>query len=213
MIVPLEIKSQKETDFCGSCVISSIAEEIIKEPCEESYLAAAAKKISGEPLKIRGISPGNLITAVIRYGVLSKKHAPFSTTTHERDFLVDWNNWKDLERYAIKPYRSAVRVRGFDEAIRQMQKHNTSLMCGIYWQAHWTTPDIETLGEFNKLSPHEVRILGAEDDKLILQNSRGIEKGEGGIFRLGRNAFPAVHHMYRLSQEDAGWFTNLINKI
>lgn len=213
MILPLEIKNQRGTDFCASCVISSIAEEYTHEVCEESYLAAAAKFYSKDPIEKYGVSPRKIISAVIKYGVLPKKLAYYGIDDKDRNFLVDWNNWKFLERFAIKPFNSSVRIRNFDEAIRQMEKYNTSLMCGIFWQAHWNSPYIETLGEFNKLSPHEVRIIGVKNDKLILQNSRGLGEGENGIFYLSREAFKAVNHIYRLSPEKVNPIINYFNNL
>lgn len=213
MIYPLEIKNQKGSDFCASCVISSIAEEYTGEVCEESYLAAAAKFYSKEPITKYGVSPRKIIAAVIRYGVLLKRIAHYNLDNRDRNFLVDWNNWKQFEPFAVRPFNSSVRIRDFDEAIKQMEKYNTSLMCGIFWQAHWTTPHIETLGEFNKLSPHEVRIIGVKNDKLIIQNSRGVDKGDNGLFYLSRQAFKAINHIYRLSPEKVNPIINYINNI
>ena len=57
MIEILDIKNQEFTDFCLGCVISSVAEQYIGEPCEESYSFAAGKKQSGQSLETSGIPP------------------------------------------------------------------------------------------------------------------------------------------------------------
>lgn len=211
----LSIKDQGETDFCLACVISSNAEAITSVLCEESYLFAAGKKVSGEALDIYGVSRVNLITAVIEYGVLPKEYAPYSITTHDRDFLADWNNWVLMKNQAIKPFKSSFRVRGFDNAIRTMKELNTPLVCGLYWQAHWEeSPIIDSLGEFNKLAPHEVLLVGERDGRIVIQNSRGTDVGDRGYWYLDKKAFRAVDHIYCLSQSPKKfWLLDLLENL
>lgn len=205
---PLEIKNQKRTDFCLACVISSIAEQYVGEPCEESYLFAAGKKVSGEPLAKSGVSPRDLIEAAIQYGVLPKRIAPYSLETHKRDFLADWGNWKEFEGQAIKPFKSSFRVRGFDKAIETMKSENTTLLCGLYWQYFFDEKRlIDFHGEeYNKLAPHEVRIIGVENDQLVIQNSQLVGVEDNGMWHMTRNGFKFVQHMYALSQKPKKWW-------
>ena len=205
---PLEIKNQKLTDFCLACVISSMAEQYVGEPCEESYLFAAGKKVSGEPLLKAGVSPRNLIAAVIEYGVLPKRRSPYSLETHDRNFLADWKNWEDLKYRSIKPFKSSFRVRGFDKVIETMKSHNTTLLCGLYWQ-HFFNKGIlidHNGEETNNLAPHEVRIIGVSNDQLVVQNSKGLESGENGIWYMTRNGFKFVQHLYALSPNPKKWW-------
>lgn len=214
-MVALEIKNQERTDFCLACVISSIAESVIGEPCEESYLFAAGKRVSGEPLEISGVSPRNLITAAIEYGVLPKRYAPYSIATHNRDFLADWNNWRYIKRSAVKPFKSSYKVRTLSKAL-ELLNNGTPLLCGLFWQAHWNdSPYIDSLGEFNKLSPHEVLLIGIKDGRIMIQNSVGLEKGDKGIWYINKEIFNKVrHHIFCLSEKPKkNWLLDLIDNL
>lgn len=200
-MISLTIKNQLQSDFCLACAISSAAEQYVKEECEESYLFAAGKKVSGESLDVSGVSPRNLITAAIEYGVLPKKYAPYSIATHDRDFLANWDNWIPMRHLAVKPFKSSYRIRGFDKVVNILRERNTTIICGLFWQAHWDdSPFITSLGEFNKLTPHEVLLIGEKDGYIVIQNSVGVEKGDKGLCYINKEAFKAVHHTYGLSE-------------
>jgi hypothetical protein len=210
----LEIKNQGVTDFCLACAASSHAEQIIGEPCEEAFTFAYAKKVSGEPLLKAGVSPRNLLRAAIKYGFLPKRLAPYSLDNRDRNFLADWRNWEPYLDKAIKPFNSSFRVRGFDRMVQVMREQKTPILAGLYWQAHWgKSPIIDSFGEFNKLAPHEVLFKGLQDGRIVIQNSRGKEKGDNGLWYLDRQAFAAVDHTYALSPIKTNWFVNLIKNL
>lgn len=214
-IEPLEIKVQDPTDFCMGCVISSIAEEYVHEPCDESYSFAAGKFASGEDLLIRGINPRAGIQGAIDYGVLPKSKSPYSIASHERGFLADFKNWQELRKFAIFPFKSSRRIRGFDRIIEVLERERTSVMIGIYWQAGWNkTPYLDSIENFNRLEPHEVRAIGVQDGRIIIQNSRGVDKGNAGLWHLGRGAAKAIGHAYVLSSKPKKSFLlNLIDNL
>lgn len=199
MVPILDIKNQEKTDFCLGCVISSIAEQYVGEPCEESYSFAAGKKYSGQNLEKSGIPPKSAIMGAIRYGVLPKKHSPYGIATHSRDFLANWDNWKDLEHLAIKPFKSFYKVKVGDIP----EKLNyTTLIMGLYWQSGWSkNPVITSQGKetWNKLAPHEVRVIDVKDDMLVIQNSRGKEKGDNGLWYLSKEVYTMIDHVYEIS--------------
>jgi hypothetical protein len=205
MIVPLEIKSQSNSDFCVGCVISSIAEQFLGETCDESYSFAMGKRYSREPLSKRGLNPKYALMGAIEYGVLPKSKSPYSIATHSRDFLADWKNWQELEKFAIKPFGSFKKVKDLDEVLKY-----TTVLTGLFWQGDWNNGIIITeIPNAHKFEPHEVRIIGKADDKYVVQNSRGTEVGDNGLWYMDKTALQYIHHSYILCQEP---WSNLLSK-
>lgn len=213
MVNILDLKNQRMTDFCAGCVVSSIAEQYVGEPCDESYSFAAGKKYSGQSLEKTGIPPKAALMGAIQYGVLPKRLSPYSIATHSRDFLADWNNWKDLQHLAVKPFQSFYSVSKNEiESVLQ----NTTILTGVFWQSGWSkSPVITGIGKenWNRLAPHEVRVIGIKDNRLVIQNSRGEEKGDKGFWYMEKEAYNMIDHMYRLSPEPwSSKLSELINK-
>jgi len=205
---PLEIKNQQRTDFCVGCVVASIAEEYVGEPCEESYSYAMGKRYSGQPLKQRGVPAKAALMGAVEWGVLPKSKSPYSTATHKRDFLADWHNWEKLQTFAVKPFKSFYRVQGIEKVLEK-----TSIDVGLYWQKGWSSNAfISDKGKdnWNKLSPHEVRCIGIKDGFLVLQNSRGSDKGDNGLWYLPKEAYNMIIHKYYLSPDP---WPNILSKL
>lgn len=206
MFTPLEIKDQRKTDFCFGCVIASIAEQYVGEPCEESYSYAMGKRYSEQPLKKRGVPPKAALMGAVEWGVLPKSKSPYSTATHERDFLADWRNWEDLQQYAVKPFKSFYKAKNIESTLKQ-----TSLVIGLYWQGQWdknsTMYPVESPHTFE---PHEVRGIGFKDELLIIQNSRGEDIGDKGLFYLPKESYNVISHIYYLSPKP---WPNILSKL
>lgn len=208
MFIPLELKNQGKTDFCLGCVIASVAEEQIGEPCEESYSYAMGKRYSGQSLKTRGVPAKAALMGAVEWGVLPKSKSPYSTATHTRDFLADWRNWVGLEQHAVKPFKSFYKTKDIAGTLKF-----TSLVIGLYWQKDWSSsPYITTkhIDKWNKYSPHEVRGIGLKDNYLVLQNSRGEEKGDKGLWYMPPEAYNMINHIYYLSPKP---WPNLLSKL
>lgn len=196
MIQPLEIKIQEknQTDFCTGFVISSIAEEYLGEPCDESYSFAMGKLVSEQPLSRKGCPPKPALLGAIEYGVLPKSKSPFEGKNYDRTFLADWRNWKGLDSFTVKPFGSFYKVTNWEKVLSR-----TSIFAGIYWQSEWDEhPVISNIEEFHKLTPHEVRIIGIKDGMYVIQNSRGIEKGDQGLWYLPKELKKYISHAYYL---------------
>jgi hypothetical protein len=201
----LEIKNQEKTDFCLGCAIASFAEKVLGEPCDEAYSYAAGKKFSGQPLKKWGVPPKAALMGVIKYGVLPSRYSPYSIAKNTRDFLADWNNWKSLEKYTVKPFKSFKKIRwNIDEVLEK-----DSLILGVYWQQDWdNSPYIGKPNDtWNKLEPHEVLAIGMENNYLVIQNSKGVDKGDNGLWYLPKESYNYISHAYILS--DKPWRNKL----
>lgn len=209
----LEIKNQLHTDFCVGCAIASDAESIVGELCEESYSFVVGRKMSFKKLKDRGLQPTPALWGAIKYGVLPKRFSPYSIASHSRDFLADFNNWSDLQKYAVYPFGSFKSVGKDFETIYNTAK-TESLIVGLYWQPEWNkNPIIDNIHSFSKYEPHEVRIIGVKDDKIVIQNSKGSDKGDNGLWYMSGFAAKAIQHAYILSQEKRSLIENFINTI
>jgi len=205
MIIPLEIKDQANTDFCLGCAISSIAEEYVGEVCDESYSYAAGKRYSGKPINARGLNVKDALMGAIEYGVLPKSKSPYSIATHSRDFLANWNNWKDLQKHVVYPFGSFSKVKNLDVALK-----DTTVLTGIFWQGLWNSDIIiSEVQDSHKYEPHEVRIIGKEKDTYIIQNSRGVDVGHNGLWYMKDDALKYIHHLYILKPEP---WKNLLDK-
>lgn len=206
MISPLEIKQQLSSDFCVSCVITSIAEEYVNEPCEESFTQAFANKYVGQKPDEWGLNGKQAIMSAIEYGVLPKSKSPYSLGTHSQIFLENWRNWMDVMGFAVKPFHSFRKVKDIEKALEK-----GSVQIGIYWQGEWDdNAIIPVKNDFHKFEPHEVRGIGMKDDMLILQNSRGIGIGDNGLFYLPKEMYNTIRYMYQIS--DKPW-SNFIQKL
>ena len=207
----LEIKNQGNTPFCTGCVIASIGEHSVGEPCDESYSFAAGKKMSFISSR-NGLRPEFPLWGAIKYGVLPKRFSPYSIATHEEDMLANFENWKDLQKHAVYPFNSLKRIRGFN-AIAEEALINP-VMIGVYWQPEWNkSPYIDSVYSSSKYEPHEVTVIGVVDGRLVIQNSKGIEKGDQGLWYMSSFAGKLISHAYALSPEKKSFIHNLIQTI
>lgn len=188
----LEIKSQGNSDICLGCAVSSVAEAVVGESCDEFFSFAMGKRASGQSLKRHGLPPKSALLGALEYGVLPKRYSPYSLETHERDFLADWRNWESLQSFAVKPFQSFRKVSDFRSVL--------PLVVGIYWQGEWDeSPYIPFSRDFHKLEPHEVCAVGYDGKYLVLQNSRSNLFGDNGYWYLPENMYHVISHAYEIS--------------
>ncbi len=208
MIQPLEIKDQLTTDLCTGCVIASIAEQYVGQICDEGYSFAAGRKASLWKDQY-GVKAGFALWGAIKYGVLPKSKSPYSIASQSRDFLEDYKNWEPFKNDVIYPFGSIKKLNGFDEIAKATE--TTTVFMGIYWQSGWSDPYIEEFKyEFNTMSPHEVRVIGYINDHLVIQNSKGPDKGDHGLWYMSRSVAKAIAHAYTLSPEKKSAICNLL---
>lgn len=189
---PLEIKTQGQnrSDFCTGCAIASIAEPFIGEPCDEAFSFAMGRRVSGEPPQTRGLFARHALQGAKQFGVLPKSKSPF-TGAEPRDVLADWHTWEPYMSFAAKPFASYRRVYN--------PRSHTNLYAGLFWQAEWDkSPLIESMETYNRFMPHEVRILGWKDGYYVIQNSRGAQIGDCGLWYY-RDTLP-FRYVYRFTQ-------------
>lgn len=168
VVKPLRILTQSKPDECTSCALASIAEDVVKAPVDPLYIYG--NSADGQ----FGITPNMAVSGVLSKGVLLEgvniPVFPFKT-----------------ERCSL-PW-----IFQFDSIIRMMRRNNRSVFAGCYWQSEW---DVATDGvmkvpaQWNTWFAHAFKIFGVKQINgimyLMVQNSFGSQKGDGGIWYMPR---------------------------
>lgn len=193
---PFEIKDQGSSDLCFGCAVSSAAEELLGEPCDEAYSYAAGRAASGKPISSRGLRPFDALWGAIRYGVLPKSKSPYSLASHSRDFLANIDNWESCAKDVAHPFGSLRKLGGFEDVLARADSE--SIVVGIYWQPEWRGSIMGEVSEFSTWEPHEMRVLGSVDGMIALQDSKGTGSGDSGVWLMTSFAAKAMYHAYSL---------------
>lgn len=176
---PLTIFEQDRADKCTSCSLSAIAEDILEEPIDDSYLFDLAK-IDGQ----FGIKPSHALETLFQYGVKTKSGT------------------------ICKPFSKAVPIDSwfqFETVRKTMFYNKRSLWIGIHWQPEWTFVKDGILFEvpdWKTYLPHAMKIFGQVEINGIMyikaQDSRGLKSGDQGIWYLPKEVIEKLPFVYEL---------------
>ena len=143
--IPLEIKDQKDLDFCTGYALSAVSEDqegVILDPL---FTFAKIKQIIGN-WQDWGADLRDACKEAIQFGSIEEKDSPY-TLRESRDFLANWENWpKELDEKAQKHRKqSFFTVDGYADifdAIRasiwQHRAEKRSILTGALWEDKWT---------------------------------------------------------------------------
>lgn len=198
LFAPLEIKDQRQSDFCTAFAVTEIREDTEKVPLSPEFQFAQSKQIEGR-YNTFGASQYDALKAAVK-GALEKKLAPLSIDKNTRDECANWKNWPQnlFEASPIHRAQSYFAVDGwsdqFDSIRGVMQTQSRPIFVGTFWQPEWTFAQggkiTESLGS-DKSSPHAFVIRGQKtfDGKLYLiaQNSYGTDLGDHGFYYFPRS--------------------------
>lgn len=178
------IHTQSHPDQCTSCALDAIAEFYLQKPLDDEYLYNNSKDDEF------GVTAQKALSAAIHQGV---------------KFL-------DSEG-VVKPFVSSKRIWGlgflwfpdmFDSIVTQLAKGK--VFCGCYWQTGWDKSVGGVLvepTEWQKVAPHAFAVFDTVEINGVLhlkiQNSRGTEVGDGGIFYANREVVNHFSFAYRLN--------------
>ncbi len=209
---PLEIKDQKQTDFCTAYAASAVSEDQENVPLCPEYTFMAAKRILGKNAwKEWGLELRDICRAACKYGFLEKDHYPFIGMEVDRDFLANPANWKEesdilAEDHKKQSFFDAVDgpYDTFDNLRATLFKNaaeKRSILTGVNWRYAWNTAEkgiIPRAGWENEAGEgHAVKVFGQiklDDPEnpgkkalyLIVQNSWGDDSGDNGLFYFPR---------------------------
>ena len=211
----LEMKDQRETDFCVNFALASIREDTEKVVLAPEYGAAKTKQIEGSHLSF-GADPKDALKAVINYGSLEVRVCPFKVGDRDRNFLADWTNYPaHLDEVArVHRGKSFFKIDGwrdfFDSCRGVMQMQGASILTGMYWQTEWDFAPggvIADKAKLDEINPHAVKICGQKTINgqlyLVIQNSYGEGVGDKGFFYFPRSVVNKFFFGYAILDLDA----------
>lgn len=198
---PLEIKDQKNTDFCtayGTTSLSELQEGVLLSP---EFQFAKIKEIQGY-WQSWGASIQDAFKSLVQWGSLEAKDSPYKVGQNTRNEIANWDNWEDqwaLERKAEKHKKmSYFKVDGphdiFDNIrsalwLNRTEKRGVGLGCA--WRRMWThadggvipnKPQNGSIGHFFILIGQKT--IGGRT-YLVAQNSIG-QAGDHGLYYFPR---------------------------
>jgi len=220
----LEIKDQKDTDFCAafsSCTASEIQENVLLSP---EWTFAMSKTLSGN-VDDYGQDLRTIMKTHVKFGALEKRDAPFSVDTHGSDFLRDIKNWSDLRQKALYhkkasfmdckgPYDAFDNIRA---TMWKFRKEKRLVESGLLWG--WDTK-IEKINDIgNPMGGHAIVFKGWKGDYMIMQNSYGRKAGRNGEHLVHRSIDNKYVDMYGafmfqdITPEEARWYRDNGKKV
>jgi C1A family cysteine protease len=188
----LKVKDQGETFMCAAFAASTLSE--LEEGVELSpeYIYAKAKQINGDYTD-DGLELRDVCKALVKYGSLEQKEAPFSLQTHPGAFLADWRNWPtELDQKAIchkkgsywqvvGPYDHYDNIRA---AIWKFRAKKQGVLFGVDWNWNVSDPLIQSVPSSG--SGHALPEIGWNEKGEDIQNSYGTNIGDKGHFYFSR---------------------------
>lgn len=166
-MVPYRIHLQNRSDECTACALSAIAESYLGRPVDDEFIYNNTK--DGK----YGVTPERAIASVISNGIR----------------LLDSGK-------VISFFDGSRKIRGlnflwfpdFFNAIKNALSFGP-VFCGTYWQTGWDKNSLGILVHppvWQKYAPHAFAVIGVTTidgtEYLIIQNSRGSDVGDGGLF-------------------------------
>lgn len=199
---PMIIKDQKSLDFCTGFADSSVNEDQEHEEMDPLWQFAAIKRIMKDP-KPWGADLRSAGMALVTYGSLPQRMAPYKIDEKDRDFLADWKNYPiSTWNYALRHKKQTMFfVDGPHDlygniimTLWQNRVEKRSVLLGVKWRYTWNTAPggiIPDSGwENDKGEGHCVKGFGQAliNGKLYLkvQNSWGTDVGDRGVFYFPR---------------------------
>jgi len=226
-----------ESDFCAAAASSAVVE--LREGIELAYewVFAVAKWMTGN-IESFGIDLRSMCQAWVTYGCIERSQSPFSMATQPIEFLRNINNWPNtLFPLALKhqqgsymavtgPYDSYDNIRA---TMWKFSEEGCGVLFGVIWG--WALSQIVMNTVPTSGSGHALAQIGWNDQGMFIQNSAGIEAGQGGRHYFTReviNAFcatygafifhplpPATIQKYAAAgvKLDDNWFTKIMKLI
>lgn len=200
---PLEIKDQRDLDFCTGYSLAAVSEDQEGVALDPAFVFAMIKRERGE-WQSWGADLRSGCKVATKVGFIAKGDNPEDYSGKSRNFLANWNNWNNLDdllKIATKHVKqSYFKVDGsydtfdnFRAALWQHRAEKRSIYTGCVWRSNWTyakggiipkTAGTASVG-------HAFKICGQKNINgelhLVVQNSYGTDVGDGGLFYFPRS--------------------------
>lgn len=203
---PLVIKDQGPgTDMCTAYALTAVSEDQEGVVLDPFYTFGKTKQITGDAsawgADLRSACKSAMFDATRGGGFLEVKDISTVTAPANqviRDEAADWRRiTKDQDFWAKKhAKKSYFSVDGpydiFDNmrsAMWQLRAERRSIFTGCEWRHSWTTGGGTIFIASREQSfGHAVKVYGWEDQFIKLQLSNGVGIGDGGKFKIHRDA-------------------------
>lgn len=199
---PLKIKDQKKLDFCTGFATTEVSEDQEELELDPLFQFAQIKRVIGS-FEGYGADLRSAGLALVTYGSLPQKFAPYTVDSHDRDFLANWENYDEKFSNIAVTYKkkSMFFVDGpnddFDNiraTLWENRKKKVSVIAGVMWRDAWTTAPggvVPATGwENSSGGGHCIKIFDQTTINgvlyLMVQNSWGIDAGDKGVFYFPR---------------------------
>lgn len=195
------IKDQGATDMCTGFGLSAVREDSEEVELSPEWLFAQIKKMRGDPQAWGGDLNSGCKVAV-KLGAVEKSKTDLSLEIRERNYLAYAKNWPQELLPQAKEHiaKSFFRIDGpydtFDNIRSALWANRVpvaSVYTGCTWRPGWTQspngvlptyPIAGGVGHCFKICNGQ-RMIGGKPH-LIIQNSAGKDKGQGGLFYMSR---------------------------
>lgn len=197
---PLRIKDQKDLDFCTGFATSEINEDQEGEEMDPLFQFAAIKRQMKE-WKSYGADLRSAGLALVNFGSLPQRLAPYQIGDKTRDYLANWANYPDTlwqRAYPFKKQTMAFVDGPYDlfgniiMTLWQNRLEKRSVLLGTIFRKSWVKVPGGVIPEWTAADPDD--ILGGHCIKgfarktikgkvyLAIQNSWGEDFGQHGIY-------------------------------
>lgn len=199
---PLKIKDQGDLDFCSGFGTSEVSEDQEGIELDPLWQFAQIKRVIGS-VEGYGADLRSAGLALVNYGSLPQKNAPYTIHSGTRDFLANWENYDANLSAIAETYKkkSMFFVDGpeddFDNiraTLWENREKKVTVLAGVLWRNSWTIAPkgivSKTGWENDKGGGHCVKIFDQIEINgtlyLVVQNSWGVDYGDSGIFYFPR---------------------------
>lgn len=221
----VEIKDQRESDFCSAYASTSASELQEKVLLEPAWSFAMSKTLSGD-VEEWGQDLRTIMKTHVKFGALECRHSPYSIDNRSADFLRRIENWDDALRAKALEHKKASfmdckgQYDAFDNLRASMwrfRKEKRAVVSGLLWGWNTKVERINDVG--NPQGGHAILYRGWKGEYLRMQNSYGEEAGRNGVHLVHRNVVNKYVSIYGafmfqdISVEEARWYRNNGTKV
>lgn len=199
---PLVIKDQGETDMCTAYAITAVSEDQEGVVLDPFFTFGETKKLTQQPdawgadlrsacksgiIGFRPVPPASLSLVTEAPTSDMRDDAAYGRTITVTDEAIAKQHAKKSFFSVTGPYDLFDNMRS---AMWIARAEKRSIFTGADWRSSWTHLPKGIIEEARneKSFGHAIKAYGWEDEHMLLQLSNGTEIGDGGIFRIAREA-------------------------
>lgn len=188
------IKDQKDSDFCTQFALCAISQEQELVELSPEWAFAMSKDLEGD-YTTYGQDLRTACRVHVKYGALAVKDSPYSLENKSPDFLRNPEVWPVELMELAKPHQKKTYfiVLGPHDAFDNIRASMYALRDGVAIGVTWGWPLTQT--HIDEPAPngggHAVKVVGWDNDYLIIKQSYGLDAGQDGYVYMSRKVINA----------------------